>query len=140
MSEIIKLKKGLNIKLKGSAEKILSPETPAGRYAVKPSDFPGLIPKLSVQPGDTVKAGSALFFDKFRPEVKFTSPVSGKVTDVVRGERRRILEVTIEEQGRDYVDFGIARPDSLSAEEITLRLLDSGLWPVIRQRDRKSVV
>lgn len=134
MSEIIKLKKGLNIKLKGSAEKILSPETPAGRYAVKPSDFPGLIPKLSVQPGDTVKAGSALFFDKFRPEVKFTSPVSGKVTDVVRGERRRILEVTIEEQGRDYVDFGIARPDSLSAEEITLRLLDSGLWPVIRQR------
>ncbi|MFO7574520.1 MAG: NADH:ubiquinone reductase (Na(+)-transporting) subunit A, partial [Bacteroidales bacterium] len=134
MSEIIKLKKGLNLKLKGAAEKILSPGTPAGRYGVKPVDFPGLVPKLLVKPGEEVKAGSALFYDKFRPEVKFTSPVSGKVLDVVRGERRRILEVIVEEKGKDYVDFGTAKPDSLSVEEIKERLLGSGLWPVIRQR------
>ncbi len=134
MSEIIKLKKGLNIKLKGSAEKILAPEAPVGRYAVKPSDFPGLVPKLLVQPGDPVKAGTTLFYDKFRPEVMYASPVSGRVADIVRGERRYILEVIIEEEGRDYVDFGIARPDSLSGEEIRSRLLASGLWPAIRQR------
>ncbi len=134
MSEIIRFKKGLNIKLKGAAEKILIPGTPAGRYAVKPIDFPGLVPKLLVKPGDEVKAGSSLFFDKNAAEIKFASPVSGKVVDVVRGERRRILEVIIEEQGREYVNFGAAKPDSLSAEEIKARLLDSGLWPVIRQR------
>jgi Na+-transporting NADH:ubiquinone oxidoreductase subunit A len=134
MSEIIKLKRGLNLKLKGAADKILTPGTPAGRYGVKPVDFPGLVPKLSVKPGEEVKAGSVLFFDKFRPEVKFASPVSGKVLDVVRGERRRILEIIIEEKGKDYIDFGAAKPDSLSVEEIKEKLLGSGLWPVIRQR------
>ncbi|MDX9929306.1 MAG: NADH:ubiquinone reductase (Na(+)-transporting) subunit A, partial [Bacteroidales bacterium] len=72
MSEIVKLRKGLNIKLKGAAEKILIPESPVSRYGVKPIDFPGLVPRLTVRVGDNVKAGSALFTDKFSPEIRFT--------------------------------------------------------------------
>jgi Na+-transporting NADH:ubiquinone oxidoreductase subunit A len=134
MSEIVKLRKGLNIKLKGAAEKILIPESPVSRYGVKPIDFPGLVPRLTVRVGDNVKAGSALFTDKFSPEIRFTSPVSGRVADIVRGERRRLLEVVIETEGEDYVSFGKAEPSSLSAGDIKARLLESGLWPVIRQR------
>jgi Na+-transporting NADH:ubiquinone oxidoreductase subunit A len=134
MSEQIKLKKGLNIRIKGLAEKILSPGIPVTHYAVKPVDFPGLVPRLSVKPGDIVRAGTVLFSDKFRPEIVVTSPVSGKVVEAVRGERRRLLEVTVEVGGDDYVDFGKADPATLSREAITGKLLESGLWPVIRQR------
>lgn len=134
MSEIIKLSKGLNIRLKGIAEKILSPEIPVTHYGVKPIDFPGFVPKLAVKPEDKVKAGSVLFTDKFTPEICLTSPVSGKVVDIVRGERRKLLEIVIEVSGNDFLDFGKADPLNLSSEEITGKLLASGLWPTIRQR------
>jgi Na+-transporting NADH:ubiquinone oxidoreductase subunit A len=134
MSENIRLKKGLNIRIKGAAEKILSPEIPVTHYAVKPVDFPGLVPKLEVRPGDTVKAGTTLFIDKFIPEIRFASPVSGTVVDCVRGERRKLLEVTIEVAGEEFIDFGKVALTDLSREMIIEKLLNSGLWPVIRQR------
>ncbi len=134
MSETIKLKKGLDIKLAGKAEKILTPEIPATRYAVKPVDFAGLYPKVCVKPGDEVKAGSPLFYGKFFPEFKFTSPVSGKVVDVVRGERRKLLEVVVEVKGDDYIDFGKADPSKTDRSVIKEKLLMSGLWPALRQR------
>jgi len=105
MSKQIKLRKGLNIRMKGKADKILIPEERPGRFAVKPVDFPGLVPKMTVKPGAEVKAGTTLFFDKKNDKVKYTSPVSGLVLDVVRGERRRILEVIIEAKGDEYEDF-----------------------------------
>ena len=77
MAKIVKLKKGLNIRIKGDAEKILAPVVQIGLYGVKPIDFPGLVPKLCVKPDDIVKAGTPLFFNKLLPEIKFTSPVSG---------------------------------------------------------------
>lgn len=134
MPNTIKLKKGLDIRLSGKAQKILAGEVHPGLYGVKPVDFPGLVPKLSVRPDDTVLAGSALFFNKMMPEIRFTSPVSGVVKNIVRGERRRLLEIVIEKKGNDYVSFGKADPDSLNRDKITERLLESGLWPVIRQR------
>ncbi len=84
MSKVIKIKKGLDIKLKGAAEKIISNVQPSSTFAVKPIDFPGVVPKLVARPGDKVKAGSILFFDKVHPEVKFASPVSGEVKAVNR--------------------------------------------------------
>lgn len=134
MSKQIKLRKGLNIRLVGKADKILIPEERPGRFAVKPVDFPGLVPKMCVKPDETVKAGTPLFFDKQRPEVKFTSPVSGLVKDVVRGERRKILEVIVEAKGDEYIDFGKADPASTERAQIISRLLESGLWPAVRQR------
>jgi len=134
MSRTIRLKKGLNIPVKGAASRILAGEVNPFRFGVKPTDFPGLVPKLEVRPGDKVKAGSPLFHDKLRPEVKFVSPVSGTVISVERGERRKILEVIVERSGNDYVDFGKADPSSLSREMIKELLLASGLWPAVRQR------
>jgi len=134
MSRTISLKKGYNIPIMGTAEKIIAGESSPVRFGVKPVDFPGLTPKLEVKPGDRIKAGTPLFYDKNRPEIKFTSPVSGAVISVERGERRRILEVVIEKSGNDHIDFGKTDPSSLSREKITERLLLSGLWPAVRQR------
>lgn len=134
MSKQIKLRKGLNIRLVGKADKILIPEERPGLFAVKPIDFPGLVPKMCVKPGESVKAGTPLFFDKQRPEVKFTSPVSGVVKDVVRGERRKILEVTIEAKGDESIDFGKTDIAGTERDAIKAKLLDSGYWPAVRQR------
>jgi Na+-transporting NADH:ubiquinone oxidoreductase subunit A len=134
MSESIKLKKGYDIPVQGAAEKLLSGDVNPLKFAVKPVDFPGLIPKLNVKPGERVKAGSPLFYNKLNPEILFTSPVSGTVLSVERGDRRKILEVIVEKDGNDYISFSKADPLSLSREEVTKALLQSGLWPAIRQR------
>jgi Na+-transporting NADH:ubiquinone oxidoreductase subunit A len=134
MSRSIKLKKGFDIPLEGAAEKRLAGTVNPVMFGVKPIDFPGLIPKLDVRPGDEVQAGTLLFHDKVRPEIKFTSPVSGKVISVERGDRRKILEIILEKKGTGSVDFGKAHPEKLSAEKIKEHLLESGLWPAIRQR------
>ena len=135
MSKVIKIRKGLDIKLKGTAEKIISQAEPATTFATKPTDFPGLTPKLNARPEDKVKAGSVLFFDKIRPEIKFTSPVSGIVKAVNRGERRRILEVVVESDGKyESLDFKAGDPNGMSRDEVRQKILDAGLWPAIRQR------
>jgi Na+-transporting NADH:ubiquinone oxidoreductase subunit A len=135
MSKVIKIRKGLDIKLKGTAEKIISQAELASTFATKPTDFPGVTPKLAARPDDKVKAGSILFFDKLRPEIKFTSPVSGVVKAVNRGERRRILEIVVESDGKnEAIDFKAGDPNDMEPEEIQQRILDAGLWPAIRQR------
>ena len=135
MSEVIKIKKGLDIKMIGKADKIFIKAEPSQRYAVKPTDFKGLTPKVVVKPEDRVKAGTTLFFDKYRPEIKFASPVSGTVTEIRRGERRKILEVVVEQDGKfEYEDFGKQPVNDLKKEEIISKMLKSGIWPFIRQR------
>ena len=135
MSKVIKIKKGLDIKLKGGAEKILNDTAIAATFAIKPTDFQNLTPKLSVKVDDVVKAGDPLFFDKYHPEVKFTSPVSGKVAAVNRGERRRILEVVVATDGeQNYRQFGVKDPKNSSRDEIVSHLQESGCWPFIIQR------
>ncbi|HYX05324.1 MAG TPA: Na(+)-translocating NADH-quinone reductase subunit A [Bacteroidales bacterium] len=135
MSNVIKIRKGLDIKLKGKAEKIFSKAGMSARYALKPTDFQGLTPKLKVNIDDKVKAGTPLFFDKYNPDVLFTSPVSGTVVEINRGERRRIEEVVVQADPEiEYEDFGKADVQELSRDNITAKLLQSGLWPFIRQR------
>ena len=134
MSKVIKIKKGLDIKLTGKPSAQTAPGLASETYAIKPTDFPGLTPKLKVKVDDQVQAGSTLFFDKYQPELTFSSPVSGKVVAINRGERRRILEVVVAPEGNDYVDFGKATASGMSREEVKQRLLDSGAWPFLRQR------
>jgi Na+-transporting NADH:ubiquinone oxidoreductase subunit A len=134
MSVTIKLKKGFDIRLEGLAAKNLAGPVSPVKYGVKPVDFPGLIPKLDVRPGDEVKAGTPLFHDKLRPEIRFTSPVSGKVLSVERGDRRKVLEVVIGKEGDASVEFGKSDSAKLSAGQVKELLLNSGLWPSIRQR------
>lgn len=134
MTKKIRLKRGFDIKIRGAAEKHIAGEADSLFFGVKPIDFPGLTPKLNVRQGDLVIGGSPLFHDKLQPEIVFTSPVSGKVISVERGDRRKMLEVVVEKSGNDTIDFGKADPGTLSREKIKERLLLSGLWPAIRQR------
>ena len=134
MAVSVKLKKGFDLRLKGLAEKRLADGFEPVLYAVKPTDFPGLTPRVEVKPGDKVKAGTVLFADKKRPEIRFTSPVSGTVMAVNRGDRRKLLEVVIEKSGADFVNFGQLDLSNASAEKVKELLLASGLWPAVRQR------
>ncbi len=135
MSETIKLRKGLNIKLKGGAKNELEKLPVPATIALKPTDFPGLTPKLKVKVDSLVKAGDPLFYDKYHPDIFFTAPLGGKVASVNRGERRKILEVVIEtDEKAGSVDFKKADPNSLSGDEIKGKLLASGLWPFIKKR------
>lgn len=135
MSKVIKLKKGLDIKLNGEAEKTVLQAESCDLYAVKPTDFRTLTPRLAVKVGDVVKAGDVLFTDKANPEIKFTAPVSGTIAAVTRGERRKLLEVVVKADAEiTYKDFGKADVNSLSREEIISKLMDSGVWPMIIQR------
>ena len=115
MSEVIKIKKGLNIPLEGKAEMVFGQAQLPGLFAIKPVDFHGLTPKMVVAEGDSVKIGSVLFHDKYHPEIKVVSPVSGRVKTINRGERRRILEVVLENDNKDEsLDFGKSDPDRKS--------------------------
>ena len=96
MSKVIKLKRGLDIRLVGEAEKTVVQMPVGSTYAVVPDSFPRITPKLLVSEGARVKAGTPLFFDKARPQILFTSPVSGTVSAVRRGEKRRIMSVVID--------------------------------------------
>ena len=135
MSRYVKIDRGLNIKLAGEADKILSNHIHSETYAVCPADFPGLSPKLLVKEGDEVLAGSPIWNDKNNEAVKFSSPVSGEVIGVVRGEKRKILEIKIlADREVKYLEHGAMRAADLSREVIIEHLLKSGVWPLIRQR------
>ena len=135
MSKTIRIRRGLDIRLKGEAEKVLVQTDPPKVVAVKPTDFHGLIPRVIVKQGDQVKAGSPLFSDKYNERILFTSPVSGEVADVVRGDKRRVMEVrVIADAQQQFEDFGAGDPAQMNRETIMQKLLRSGAWPAIRQR------
>lgn len=135
MSANIKIKRGLNIKLAGEAARSVSNLPLPELFAIKPPDFTGLIPKLLVKEGDEVQSGSPLFYDKNNESIKFCSPVSGEIVEIVRGDKRRILEIKIlADREIKYLSFTKNNPADLSREEITAALLNSGAWPFIRQR------
>jgi len=135
MSEVIKIKKGLDIKMNGQAEKIYAKAPRAKTYAIKPGDWHGLTPKIIPKLCDPVKVGTPIFFDKYFPEVKFTSPVSGMLLAIKRGDRRRIVEVVVEDDGKDTPEsFLQADPSGLNREQVIENLLNSGLWPLIKRR------
>ncbi len=135
MSNIIKLKRGLDIQLLGAAEKTLSKLPMAAHYAVVPSDYIGVTPKLLVKVGDVVMAGTPLFFDKNNPEVLFVSPVSGVVDAVNRGDKRKILEIVVTpDVNQEYKQFEIQDLAKASRQEVIDTILNSGLWPMMIQR------
>ncbi len=135
MSNNIHLRRGLDIPLAGAAAlKTCGVITP-GTIALKPEDFKGIVPRLLVREGDKVLAGSPVLCDKQRPEILITAPVSGTVEAVVRGEKRKLLEVRIApDAAREAVDFGAREASGLSGDEVRDLLLRSGLWVSLVQR------
>ena len=135
MSKDVKIKKGLTIKLKGEAEKILSSAPRSRTFAIRPSEFHLIIPKMVVREGGKVQAGDTIFYSKSNELIKFVSPVSGTLTKIERGAKRVITQIVIEADVQDtFKDFGSLNPDTASPEAIKTRLLESGCWPFIMQR------
>ena len=130
---LIKLSKGLDIHLQGKAEEKKIQLKSNGKYALMPDDFEGVTPKVVVKEGDKVKAGDALFVNKQYPQVKFASPVSGTVREVVRGERRKVLCIKVDADAQqEFTDFG-KRDSSLNGEQVINALLEAGLFGYINQ-------
>ena len=135
MSKDIRIKKGLDIKLIGGAEKTTTAISLSSVYAVKPEDFHGITPKLIAKEGAEVKAGEALFYSKSDERILFPSPVSGKVVEVIRGARRKVLAMKIAaDSTQEYKDFGTKDAATMSAEEVKNHLFTSGCWPFVKQR------
>ena len=134
MANVIKLRKGLDIHLQGTAEETKLNLKSNGRFALVPDDFEGVVPKVVVREGNIVKAGDALFVNKLYPEVRFASPVSGKVTAVVRGERRKVLCVKVEADAeQQYVDYGKKDVSKMDGKAVVDALLEAGLFGYINQ-------
>ncbi|CAN5396131.1 Na(+)-translocating NADH-quinone reductase subunit A [soil metagenome] len=139
MSKIIKLKKGFDIKLVGQAEKKLANTPQPETFALKPTDFIGIKrPKVLVNVGDNVKAGTPILIDKKQNSVLHTAPVSGEIVDIRRGEKRSLLEIVIlADKTTEYLDFKKSSPSqiaSINKDEAKEQILNSGIWPYILQR------
>ncbi|WP_104735579.1 Na(+)-translocating NADH-quinone reductase subunit A [Hanstruepera ponticola] len=135
MSNDIKIKKGLDIKLKGAAEKATENAIISNTCTIRPEDFHGVIPKLIAKVGDKVKAGEPVFYNKDIEAIKFVAPVSGEVVEVIRGERRRIMAVKIQaDKEQTYQDNGQFNLDSDDGNAVKTHLLATGCWPFIKQR------
>ena len=135
MSNNIHLKKGLNIPVSGCAERQVTKTVVPDVVAIQPSDFKGLSARLLVKEGDAVLAGSPVLADKKNSDILFTSPVSGTVKEIVRGDKRKLLAVLIQADAKqEFLDFGAKDPKALSCDEIKATILKSGLWASLVQR------
>lgn len=135
MKNTFKITKGLDLPIAGKAAHEVTSAGESENWSVNPKDYHGVIPRLLVQVGDSVKAGSPIYCDKSRPEIQFVSPVSGIVADVVRGEKRKLLNILIKADSQtDYLHFPVRDPLSLSPELVREALLESGLWTLLKQR------
>ena len=134
MANVIKLRKGLDIHLQGKAEEKKIQLKSKGQYALVPDDFEGITPKVIVREGDHVLAGDALFVNKQYPEVKFASPVSGTVREVVRGERRKVLCVKVDADAQqEFADYGKKDVAKMDGKAVVDALLEAGIFGYINQ-------
>ena len=135
MSKDIRIRKGFDIKLVGEAEKDTVQAIPSNVYAIQLSDFHGIIPKMLKKVGDKVQAGEAVFYNKTNEAMKFAAPVSGEISEIVRGDRRRILTIKISaDKEQKHTSVASVNVDTANAETIKNHLLATGCWPFISQR------
>ena len=135
MSNDIKIKNGLTIKIKGAAENIVKKAAFPKSISLNPADFHLITPKMAVKVGENVKAGDVVFYSKDNQEVKFCSPVSGIVKDIVRGKKRKIIEIIIDTDSfQKSKKFKTTNFKNFKRDDIKASLLESGCWPFINQR------
>jgi len=135
MSKTIKLTKGFDIQLEGEALRFLKTVSLSRNFALKPRDFKGIIPKMMLEVGAEVKAGDPVFHSKVDERVVFTSPVSGEIAEIKRGEKRFIEEIVIlSDSGNKFKEFSVPDTNGGDRQDIIKVLLESGTWPYLRQR------
>ncbi|APG60211.1 Na(+)-translocating NADH-quinone reductase subunit A [Christiangramia salexigens] len=135
MSKDIRIKRGLSLRLEGEADKELVKAQRSKTYAIKPPDFHTVVPKMVVKEGAKLLAGDEIFYSKYTEQIRFTTPVSGVLKEIKRGDKRRILEIIIEADPEDsYRDFGKLDASKADAKDVKERILESGCGAFIYQR------
>ena len=135
MRTLYKIKKGLDLTLKGEATEQLTSATQSAEYAVMPTDFPSIVPRAMVKEGDSVLAGQTLFVDKATERIHFVSPVSGTIVGVERGERRKLLRFRVKaNETQEFKKFDVKNLAQASADDVKNILLESGIFAFMRQR------
>lgn len=130
MAEIKRIKRGLDIPLKGAPSSSMAIDNQTSTFAICPDDFPGPVWKAVVKPGDKVAAGDSLFKDKATGLIRLTSPVAGTVAEIRRGERRNIQFISISKESESEASLQIPS----SPQQVKEAMLASGLWAMMRQR------
>ena len=139
---MINIKKGLDLPISGKPSTTLDDEKTPRSVAVLGADYPGMKPTMLVQAGDTVNKGQALFSDKKNEGVLFTSPSSGVVSGINRGEKRTLLSVTIDRTDGSEEEFGqyqAGQLDALDRAVIQEQLVKSGQWTAFRTRPYSKI-
>ena len=134
MPASVKIRKGLDVRLKGAVQGAPHALPAADRFSIHPTDFHGLVPRMAVKAGAEVKVGEVLFTDKKNPDIKFVSGTAGTVQEPVRGEKRRILRVDVMGQGTDSVQRDALNPAAADGAAVRSAMLEGGFWPMLRQR------
>lgn len=140
----ITIKKGLSLPVAGEPDQTIEAANPVRSVALLGADYVGLKPRMLVQEGDDVRLGQALFIDKRDPEVKFTSPGTGRVAAINRGARRALQSVVVELEDSTGTTAAFANipdgdPASLQPDAIRRALFDSGMWTAFRTRPYSKV-
>ena len=136
------IRKGLDLPINGEPEQSIDEKKWTSRVALLGDDYVGMKPALSVSVGEYVKLGQLLFTDRKSPLIKYTSPGSGKVIEINRGEKRRFLSIIIALEGSDEVTFDTfpeAKLGTLSRDKVVEQLVNSGLWTALRTRPFSKV-
>lgn len=140
MGQVHKIKRGLNIRLVGEADKVVSATDTLQTVLISPEDFFGSRPKTMVNVGDEVLAGTPLMYDKNNDAYKICSPVSGEVVEIVRGDKRKLLGIKIlADKETRYKHFEPADVEKTDAESLVSSLCESGMWSLIRMRPYNAV-
>ena len=141
MADLIKTKRGLDIQISGKAQEIIGDTIVSEVVALIPDHYHGIVPKLIVKVGDEVKAGSPIFHDKTFTNMNFVAPLSGKISAINRGDRRRIMSIIIDVEDKIVYETFTSEPISkLSGDEIKIQLLTAGIWPFIKQRPYDVII
>jgi len=135
MPHTIRIRKGVDIRLAGAPTGAVQDAAAADVYAIQPPDFQGITPRVAVKPGDRVAAGDTLFADKAHEAIRVTSPVSGTVRDVVRGDKRRVLAVLVApDAAAPPRTWSPLDASQASREALLDRMLESGCFAFLRSR------
>ena len=133
-----KISKGFDVKVLGQPEPVIEELGGQTRFAVYPSEFEGIKPRLQVKVGDKVKRGQVLFFNKRMDRTLFRSPCCGTISAINLGARRFPIEILIDadvnEESETFKSYTTESILQTSREELTAHLLESGMWPLIKQR------
>jgi len=139
---MVKVKKGLDLPISGSPEQKITEGNAVSKVAIVGFDYAGMKPTMAVQIGDQVKKGQLLFEDKKISGVKYTSPASGTVIEINRGEKRVFQSIVVEVSGSDSIEFPKYDASDLAGlqrEQVVSGLVDSGLWTAFRTRPYSKV-